>query len=126
MKIKFFIIFIILLLFNCSFNEVQIDGKVYKDTNKNGVLDNGEPPLPNAKVASGNVYAYTLNDGSFSLSGQIPSDSAEIKIFVSKNNFKSTNIKLKIEKSPENNEFKIYSSYGLELEKVEIVIQSNN
>lgn len=126
MKIKFFIIFIILLLFNCSFNEVQIDGKVYKDTNKNGVLDNGEPPLPNAKVASGNVYAYTLNDGSFSLSGQIPSDSAEIKIFVSKNNFKSTNIKLKIEKSPENNEFKIYSSDGLELEKVEIVIQSNN
>ena len=126
MKIKFFIIFIILLLFNCSFNEVQIDGKVYKDTNKNGVLDNGEPPLPNAKVASGNVYVYTLNDGSFSLSGQIPSDSAEIKIFVSKNNFKSTNIKLKIEKSPENNEFKIYSSDGLELEKVEIVIQSNN
>jgi hypothetical protein len=126
MKIKFFIIFIILLLFNCSFNEVQIDGKVYNDTNKNGVLDNGEPPLPNAKVASGNVYVYTLNDGSFSLSGQIPSDSAEIKIFVSKNNFKSTNIKLKIEKSPENNEFKIYSSDGLELEKVEIVIQSNN
>ncbi len=118
-------IILILFMFGCSYKDVTITGRVYKDQNKNDKYDNGEPQLPGVLVQSGNLQTRTANDGSFSITGKIVGNDAEIKLFFSKEGYKIQIIKVVIQPGGEGEtEISFYDLNDNPLN--EIVMQSNN
>lgn len=119
------IIIIILIPFlgGCSYKDVTITGKVYIDDPPYNEYNNETQPLPGVKVQSGNLQTETVDDGSFSITGKIVGNEAEIKLFFSKEGYISRTVKVVIQPAGEEGGIEIFSP---ELDLNQIVMKSNN
>lgn len=59
---------------NISLKNAWIYGKVFLDSNNNGIFDEGEKPLPNVGVTANNALFYTDEDGNYAAEGLYSED----------------------------------------------------
>lgn len=59
---------------NISLSNAWVHGKVFLDTNNNGIFDEGETPLPNVGVTTDNAIFYTDENGNYTAEGLYSND----------------------------------------------------
>ncbi|MFC1504862.1 hypothetical protein ACFL6D_05545 [Spirochaetota bacterium] len=81
-------IFVLLFIVACSNAvDVQVEGFVFNDENKNSIYNTNESFLGDVLIRSGNFEASTADDGTFSISAKVNDTSSEIVIFFTKDGY---------------------------------------